>query len=178
VIRIKAKWTIGLKAAVLALGTVFFLTACATPTQTAVADSAPSNKTDAALRVVTLLGAAEAAVQTIQIQLPYMRTQLIAQGMESDLAEVYVAEFEREFIAFVPEMKQLLAAEFAKTFTYPELVEIGDFLSTPVGRKMVAEQPELMAKGAKIGEQWGLQNGTRILSNASKILQERNSTAE
>ncbi|MFE8073441.1 DUF2059 domain-containing protein [Marinobacteraceae bacterium S3BR75-40.1] len=41
---------------------------------------------------------------------------------------------------------------YTETFTEEELVEINAFYSTPIGQKMLTTAPDLMAKGAAIGQ--------------------------
>jgi hypothetical protein len=50
--------------------------------------------------------------------------------------------------ALAPEMTKL----YMETFTEPEIIEMEKFYATPTGQKAVKVMPDLMAKGAAIGQ--------------------------
>lgn len=58
--------------------------------------------------------------------------------------------------------KDALIALYIETFTEEELYDIIEFYKTPVGQKLIKEQPELAAKGMQIGQQRVMDNRTEL----------------
>ena len=50
-------------------------------------------------------------------------------------------------------IKDELIAIYVETFTEEELYAITEFYKTPVGQKLIKEQPDLVTKGMQIGQQ-------------------------
>jgi hypothetical protein len=69
-----------------------------------------------------------------------------------------IAPFEQQMKAFLNKymswasMKADMVKLYADEFTEPELKELTVFYQTPVGRKTVQKMPQLLAKGAEIGQ--------------------------
>ena len=57
-----------------------------------------------------------------------------------------------ESVADAPELKGKIIELYEESFTEPELRELIAFYSTPTGKKALSKLPELMQKGAVIGQ--------------------------
>jgi uncharacterized protein len=78
-----------------------------------------------------------------------------------------------KFIARKSEVIDQVAPLYAERFTAEELRDIAGFYKTPVGRKLVAEQPEIMQQSMTIGMQWGRRIGQEVDKEFRRELKSR-----
>jgi hypothetical protein len=57
---------------------------------------------------------------------------------------------------------------YQKHFTADEVAGLLKFYRSPLGRKVIAEMPETMAEGMRIGRQWGEQRTQQMLGQLQK----------
>ena len=72
---------------------------------------------------------------------------------------------EEEFaFAFAPEgpILEKVVPIYAEKFTHAEIRELLAFYASPIGKKINALMPELMAEGGRIGQEWAESNGARM----------------
>jgi hypothetical protein len=60
------------------------------------------------------------------------------------------------------ELLDKIVPVYSKHFTPDEVKQLIQFYESPVGRKLVQEQPALVAESMKIGESWGRGVGERV----------------
>jgi hypothetical protein len=66
--------------------------------------------------------------------------------------DVFHAEFVKAFAS--SDMKDKQVALFAKYYTHTEIKGLIAFYETDLGRKAIANAPQLVRDGAAIGEEW------------------------
>ena len=95
-----------------------------------------------------------------------------APGKGKEIDEVMTLMAGR-FNARKEEMLVLVAPLYAEKFTVGELTEIGNFYKTPIGQKMIANQPEILQRSMQIGMAWGQAIGQEVEQEARKELKKR-----
>ena len=71
------------------------------------------------------------------------------------------------------EMIEMIAPLWAEKFTAEDLDAIADFFATPVGRKLVSVQPEIMQRSMQLGMVWGQRIGAEVEAEARIELKKR-----
>ena len=73
-------------------------------------------------------------------------------------------EFWTKFMAKVDasELTELIVPIYAKYFTHDEVKQLLAFYQTPLGQKMIANQPAIMQESMEAGQKWGGQLGARV----------------
>ncbi|MFZ4806192.1 MAG: DUF2059 domain-containing protein [Hyphomicrobiaceae bacterium] len=79
----------------------------------------------------------------------------------------------QKFIDRSGEMIDMIAPLWAEKFTAEDLETIADFFATPVGRKLVAVQPEIMQRSMQLGMVWGQRIGAEVEAEARIELKKR-----
>jgi len=69
-------------------------------------------------------------------------------------------EFQKE--AKTDELINMMVPVYAKHFTDQDIQQLIAFYSTPIGKKYVENQPEIMQESFQIGMQWGQKIGERV----------------
>lgn len=75
-----------------------------------------------------------------------------------------------ESIADSPELQTKMVALYAETFSESELTELLAFYSTPIGMKSLSKMPELMQKGAIIGQEIAQEKQAGLQSELQSIM--------
>ena len=65
--------------------------------------------------------------------------------------------------AALPEFVKSFSVIYAQHFTEQELKAIIQFYDSPVGKKMIAKQPEMMQQGQALGAAWGREIAMRAI---------------
>ncbi len=63
---------------------------------------------------------------------------------------------------------RLVIPIYAKHFSHDEIKELIVFYQTPVGKKMVSVQPQIVQESQLVGEKWGAEIGVRIMARLSE----------
>ncbi len=73
-------------------------------------------------------------------------------------------EFWTKFLAKVDanELVELIVPIYAKHFTHDEIKQLLAFYQTPLGQKMIANQPAIMQESMEAGQEWGGQLGRQV----------------
>lgn len=65
--------------------------------------------------------------------------------------------FKKDLKASMVELYDKLAAVYMESYTEEDVDAILAFYASPVGKKMIAETPEITQKSMQIGQMWGMQ---------------------
>jgi hypothetical protein len=152
---------------VLILGLLVLLCACVQRPKSEVhsATNAPPSNSDQELEreCMELM-----EVTKLDAPLENMKEQLfdiIEKGYPQVPAEVWVkmrAEFK------ISEIKQIAAQVYAKHFTKAEIDELLGFYKTPLGQKLLAEQPAMYQELAAAGQEYGKSVATKVIAQLEK----------
>jgi hypothetical protein len=133
--------------------TIFLLT----PTILAAQDA-----TDRAARVAAARGflkssgAVDAMVAGMRANLPAQRQAM------PQVPEEFWTRFETRMVKEAPALGDSIAFLYAQKFSVRELQQLTDFFNSPIGRRLVAVQPLLIAESSAIGQRWGARLGEEI----------------
>jgi hypothetical protein len=122
-------------------------------------EAAKTNKVDEAkradiMKMLELTGAGKLGLQAVE--------QMI--GMQRQANPSVPSEFWDEFLAEidVEELLQLSLPSYEKHFTHDEIKELIKFYESPVGKKMIAVQPQVMQESMVAGQKWGMDIARKI----------------
>ena len=87
--------------------------------------------------------------------------------MMPQIPEDFWTDFRNEVNA--KELTDLVVPIYAKHFSHDEIKQLIAFYNTPIGKKLVALQPQIMQESMAAGQKWGNKIGQRVM----KKLQER-----
>jgi hypothetical protein len=137
----------------IALLTVFLLT----PTWLAAQDATDrAARVTAAREFLKSSGAVDAMVAGMRANLPAQR-----QAMPQVPAEFWT-RFETRMVKDAPALGDSIAFLYAQEFSVPELKQLTAFFNSPIGRRLVAVQPSLIAESSAVGQRWGARLGEEI----------------
>lgn len=71
------------------------------------------------------------------------------------------------------EVIEMIAHVYAQHFTLDELEQLVAFYNSPVGRKLVQEQPEMMTEAMQIGRNWGQSVAAEVLQELAPDFESR-----
>lgn len=89
-----------------------------------------------------------------------------------DIDEVF-AKLADKFRARKDEIVTMVTPLWAEKFSVAELNEISAFFKTPIGQKLVREQPGIMQRSMQLGMAWGQAIGLEVETEARKELKAR-----
>jgi hypothetical protein len=78
-----------------------------------------------------------------------------------------------KFLARTAEVSDMVAPLWAEKFTADEMREIARFFQSPIGKKLVNVQPELMQRSMQMGMAWGQRIGQEVEAEARRELKMR-----
>lgn len=110
-----------------------------------------------ARRMMDATGASAAVLQMMDQMMPAM-TAIIAQGnpgKDREIRQLMEAVIDPEMRARLPEMIDAAARLYAQQFTEEDLLGFIAFYESPLGRKLIANQPEIMKQSMAVGQAWG-----------------------
>lgn len=145
---------------ILAFLTVF--AASATP----VAAQQPSLDDPETREAVTALleemGAVQSVVAGIKSGIPN------AQASSPELPDEFWDKFTKAILAEEDGLVDALAPVYAERFTLEEIRELTEFYKSPIGQRLVKEQPMMLTESYEIGAAWGeavaLQVATKMMA--------------
>ena len=146
---------------------VCLLMACGAGTSAAGQDTQGGEKRQSIRRLLRLMKAGEAGVQTIEQLLPQMRLlfgslfdtlpaakkNTAVRVMEEEVRQVFTAE----------RMVEEIIPIYDKHLTEGEIKELIAFYETPVGQKFVAVQPQILKEAGEVGDRLAKGGAQRIL---------------
>ena len=90
-------------------------------------------------------------------------------GMHSDVPAEAWEELEKEFLKeSITELSKLLIPIYKKHFTHDEVKSMIAFFESPVGKKLAEKTPLISQESMAVGQQWGMQIGTRVGEKLTK----------
>ncbi len=78
-----------------------------------------------------------------------------------------------EILAHLPEMTDLAVEVYAAQFAAEELHGLRDFYATPLGRRLLAAQPQIAQQMFQIGSAWGQRTAQAALIKHAEELRKR-----
>jgi uncharacterized protein len=138
----------------------------ATPGKTTLAaeDPAALQKAVELLQASGAQAAFEQLIPRVTQQVGLLAEQ-INPGEGKQVNELMQTKFLPRILERSHEFTELIAEVYAKHFTMAELDQLIEFYNTPVGRKLVQEQPQMMTEAMGLGQRWGQ-------AVASEVMQE------
>lgn len=124
------------------------------------ASASPATATDPALeaeirRLLVLTGAEQLATQMLDQMLTSMR---------ATVPQVPPAVWDEVRAEMRPsELVDATVAIYARRFTAEEIAALITFYESPVGRKLIAEQPGIVAESMAMGQEWGVAAAQRAM---------------
>lgn len=129
------------------------------PAAPAAAPAAPTVDPAFEADIRALLKATGAGSMGVQM-MDQMITSL--QPMAPQLPATFWDEVRTEFNA--EELINLVVPIYAKHLTHEDVKGLIAFYESPVGRKMIAVQPALMAESMEVGQAWGQEIAMRVVA--------------
>ena len=134
-----------------------YLVAAALVPAAATAQDADPQAIALGTELVDLAGAKSMMTQMMN-QIEPALTKLVAQanpGKEAEALEVMQKFVIPRIESSVPDLVQECARLYAKHFSTDDLGQMIAFYKSPVGQKLVAEQPKMMQEMAGVAQAWG-----------------------
>ena len=94
-------------------------------------------------------------------------------GREKDVREFMLKYYLPEIHKRLPELRDLMAAIWARYFTAAELDQLIAFYKSDIGQKVVSLQPRLFQDGMQLGTDWGERIGREALLKMEPELKNR-----
>jgi hypothetical protein len=111
-----------------------------------------------AARIMRAAKVTETMVAAITAGIPSQKA-----AMPNIPAEFWEA-FESKARGSVDSLTHLMAPVYAETFSREELQGLLAFYESPLGQRMVAAQPQILARSMEIGRQWGARMGQELIT--------------
>ncbi|MBM4153021.1 MAG: DUF2059 domain-containing protein [Kiritimatiellaceae bacterium] len=104
-------------------------------------------------RLMEVTGSGELATQMLNQMIPAFK----------QIYPMIPDEFWNEFVAELnmDELIELCIPSYDKCFTHDEIKELLKFYETPIGKKMIQVQPQIMQECMMAGQMWGKQIGAK-----------------
>jgi|SoiMethySBSTD1v2_1073268.scaffolds.fasta_scaffold731537_2 hypothetical protein len=126
-------------------------------------------------KLAELTGMADIGDQMISMMAPQIST-LVARanpGKEAEAAELFDKIMIPAMREALPEMVDGAAKIYARHFTATELTDLVAFYETPLGRKLIASQPTLLAEAGQMGQQWAASVTQKVFRQYAPEFQKR-----
>ena len=118
-----------------------------------------------AKEIIALKGAANIFDALIPGVIEQSKTMFETQNpaLSKDLAEV-AAKLRTDFAPRLKEVTEEIATLYASRFTDKELKDIVTFYRSPVGKKMVVEEPQALEKSMSFAQDWAIKFSDEVLA--------------
>lgn len=126
------------------------------PTDAAAQASDDAAKRELATEVLRLTRAGEAIVQMLEQTLPMQR--ISSPQVPGEFWDSLLVRARKD----VDSLTRLLAPAFSDAFTLDELRQLVAFYRSPLGKRLVEEQPGIVVRSTEIGQQWGMRIGMEV----------------
>ena len=124
--------------------------------QTAAASVRDSTKAVLVRQLLKEVRAVEMSVTALETSLPAQR------AANPRIPGVFWDRFAALARARAPQLEDVLAAVYDRHFTVDELRQLLAFYRSPIGRKMLDEQPGILRESFAAGQQWGQKIGAEV----------------
>ncbi len=159
-----------------AAGAIALLTALVLAAPLAVAQKSPpdAGRVATARELLEVTGTAK-TFETIMPAMMAQITRIMTTQRPEKRAEIEeVAKVGlTQLLARRQELIDQIAVLYAKRFSDEDLAGLITFYKSPVGRRFVAEQPELLKESMATGQAWGQRIGAEIDASMRKELKKR-----
>lgn len=112
------------------------------------------------LQLLELTGAAKIGNQVTTHLIKSLKTS------QRDIDQKFWDEIVNEFNG--NEIIKLIVPVYEKHYTEDEIDQLILFYQSPIGKKMVEKMPLVMQESMEIGQNWGMEIGTRIMAKIQK----------
>ena len=102
-------------------------------------------------------------IHAVDMSLTAIETSLPAQRAANPrIPAVFWDRFAALARSRAPQLEDILAAVYDRHFTADELRQLLAFYRSPIGRKMLSEQPGILRESMAAGQQWGQKVGAEV----------------
>jgi len=115
-----------------------------------------SSRLEAARRFLAASGAIDLMVGAMKANLP------VAQRAAPQLPPEFWTRLQDTLVRAAPELLDSIAILYASAFSLRELQDLRSFYESPLGQRLRAVQPGLVAQSTAIGQRWGARIGAAI----------------
>lgn len=119
-------------------------------------------KAAAIRQLLQLTGASELMVASIETSLPAQKQA------NPEIPEVFWEEFAARLRQDLDRFIELLVPLYDKYLTLDEIGQLIEFYQSPLGRRLVAVQPQLAAESMIAGQQWGARLAAEVAEDLAK----------
>ena len=123
-------------------------------------------KHDDIARILQITDARKNAQAMIDATLPQIMT--IIGRANPEIPQSVLEEFRRdgseEFTKALPEFVEAMTGIFDASYSTEEIKQLLAFYESPLGRKMIAQTPQIMQQSMALGQHWGNQVGARVVA--------------
>ena len=81
----------------------------------------------------------------------------------SAVPDEYWDEFTKEAEASYKELEAQIGEVYKKHFTSAEIKQLIAFYESPIGMKLVSQQPQIQAESYQLGSEWGRKLGEKVV---------------
>jgi hypothetical protein len=124
--------------------------------QTATATGRDSSKALLVRQLLREIHAVDMSVTAMEASLPAQR------AANPRIPAVFWDRFAALARARAPQLEDVLATVYDHHFTADELRQLLAFYRSPIGRKMLEEQPGILRESMAAGQQWGQKVGAEV----------------
>lgn len=113
-------------------------------------------------RVLEITGAGQMALQAMEAMVPAQRTA--NPQIPAAFWDVFLARARRD----MPRLVDSLVPVYAAHFTHAQMQELLRFYETPLGRHLIAVQPQIARTSMEVGQRWGSVIGQQVAESLSQ----------
>ena len=81
----------------------------------------------------------------------------------STIPEEFWTEFAKEAETSYKVLEEQIGEVYKKHFTSAEIKQLIAFYESPIGKKLVSEQPQIQTESYQLGTEWGRQLGEKVV---------------
>ncbi len=111
-------------------------------------------------KLMEITGSGDLGVQMASQMIPSLKQ------MAPELPEAFWSEFMAQLD--VDKLVELCIPSYEKHFTHDEIRELLKFYETPLGKKMISVQPQIMQECMVAGQQWGQEIGALAIKKVQQ----------
>lgn len=95
--------------------------------------------------------------------IPVMIENLKQNQAFSTIPEEFWTEFAKEAETSYKVLEEQIGEVYKKHFTSAEIKQLIAFYESPIGKKLVSEQPQIQTESYQLGTEWGRQLGEKVV---------------
>jgi uncharacterized protein len=115
-------------------------------------------------KLVELTGAMQNMTSAVDIMLPRMMDLIRKSNprISPEVLESLEKDGRDEFHKAIPELIEPIIAIYDANYSAEEIRQLLAFYDSPLGRKMIAQTPQIMQQSVAVGAAWGKSVGERV----------------